>query len=164
MITCTRGQRNLENPVLVIRLVRSAESTVDLARRLHERGHLGQRALLWDLLFNYKRNEPNFRAIVKDTIASCEACQQLKCSIPLYHPLSSHIGDGPWSSIQFDLIMSLPETPRGNKYLLVVYCTYSKYLVLSPLANKEAQTVAAAMLGIFATYRHASRSSVRLGH
>ena len=144
-------------------VVRPKETTRELAQRIHQQAHLGLRSLLWDLLFKHKCTDADLRAIAKTVIDSCETCQHLKRTTPLFHPLSSHIGDGPWSFIQYDLCESLPITERGNKSLLVVYDTYSKFLALRALPNKEAETVATALLDIFATYGVPDESASDLG-
>ena len=43
----------------------------------------------------------------------------------------------------------LPETPRGNIYLLVLVCLFTRFCFLRALPNKEAATIAAVLFTIF---------------
>lgn len=48
-----------------------------------------------------------------------------------------------------DLIGPFKETIRGNKYILTLICHYSKWVEIVAIPNKEAITVAKALLEIY---------------
>ena len=70
----------------------------------------------------------------------------------MFHPLHSSVAYGPWEHLQIDMQTALPPTPRGNRYLLVIFSTFTRYAVLTPLQSKEARPVADALLKAIATF------------
>lgn len=50
-----------------------------------------------------------------------------------------------FETIQMDLVGILPTTENNNKYILTVQCELSAFVILVPLQNKEALTVAKAL-------------------
>ena len=50
--------------------------------------------------------------------------------------------DEVWHTIGVDLIGPLPETPRGNKYIMNVSCLFSKWPEATALPDKTALGVA----------------------
>ena len=47
-----------------------------------------------------------------------------------------------WHTIGVDLVGPLPETPRGNKFIMTVSCYFSKWPEATALPNKTAAGVA----------------------
>ena len=56
------------------------------------------------------------------------------------HPIP--VKDEVWHTIGVDLIGSLPETPRGNKYILAISCFFSKWPEATALPDKTATGIA----------------------
>ena len=52
----------------------------------------------------------------------------------------------PFEYVQLDLKGPLPETPSHNKFLLMVYDHFSKYIEARPIPNKRTQTVVEAFV------------------
>ena len=52
------------------------------------------------------------------------------------------VKDEVWHTIGADLIGPLPETPRGNKYIMTVSCYFSKWPEATSLPDKSATGVA----------------------
>ena len=48
-----------------------------------------------------------------------------------------------WDTVGVDLIDPLPETPRGNKYIITVSCYFSKWLEATDLPDKGTDGVTA---------------------
>jgi len=54
--------------------------------------------------------------------------------------------------VGIDFIGPLPETKKGNKYLLTCTDLFSKWPIAIPLKSKEASGVALSLIGIFSTF------------
>ena len=56
------------------------------------------------------------------------------------HPIP--VKDKVWHTIGVDLVVSLTETQRGNKYIMTVSCYFSKWPEAAALPNKTAAGIA----------------------
>ena len=66
------------------------------------------------------------------------------------HPIP--VKDKVWHTIGVDMIGPLPETPRGNKYLLTVSCLFSKWPEATALPDKTAAGVAEFLFRCFSRH------------
>ncbi|CAL8102490.1 unnamed protein product [Calicophoron daubneyi] len=86
----------------------------------------------------------------RDVVNFCQTCELCaRCKNPKQMnraPLQSIHAGFPNEIVGVDLIGPLPETPRGNKYLLVMVDYFSKWCEAVPLKTMEATTVAEAIL------------------
>ena len=109
--------------------------------------HLSQKRLEEEIRKKYIF--PKLRDTIKRYIASCQTCVSVKqkrnvktgsivTSTP-YHP---------WICWQLDLIGPLDMTLNGNVYILTVVDCFSRYCELRPLKDRNAITVAEALLEI----------------
>ena len=57
--------------------------------------------------------------------------------------------DRPLERVAMDILGPLPETPRGNKYILVVGDYFTKWKEAYPLKNMEASSVARVFVNDF---------------
>lgn len=76
-----------------------------------------------------------------ETVKRCDVCQCTsnkfnKPSAQL-HPIA--VQDTVWHRIGIDLVGPLPETSRGNKYLITCTCYFSKWPEAAPLESKSAE-------------------------
>ena len=76
-----------------------------------------------------------------EIVKRCDVCQRTskkfeKPSAQL-HPIK--IKDTVWHRIAIDLVGPLPETSRGNKYLITCTCYFSKWPEAAPLKSKSAE-------------------------
>lgn len=76
-----------------------------------------------------------------ETVKRCDVCQRTskkfeKPSAQL-HPIK--VKDTVWHRIGIDLVGPLPETSRGNKYLITCTCYFSKWPEAAPLKSKSAE-------------------------
>ena len=93
---------------------------------------------------------PGISVNISEYIKNCATCQKSKNPknfsnrMPLA-PLP--VPSEPNVRIHADLFGPLPKSAAGNKWILTMTCAFSKFVRVIPLPNKEAETVAAAILG-----------------
>jgi len=89
----------------------------------------------------------------------CDACigkiKFLKHKQKNYH---QSIHNKPLSKVYIDTV-TLSRTPRGMKYLLTIEDGFSRFLMAIPVPNKNAETLAGALLEKFVPVLGGSRSS-----
>ena len=84
---------------------------------------------------------------VRRWIGACLPCRQRKtsrnhhASFPGIMPVT-----GPWHTVAIDFQGPFYETKRGNKYVLGIICTYSKWPICVPLPSRKAHLVVRALL------------------
>ena len=66
------------------------------------------------------------------------------------HPIP--VRDEVWHTVGVDMIGPLPETPRGNKYIMTVSCLFSKWPEATALPDKSAEGVATLLLQCFSRH------------
>lgn len=82
---------------------------------------------------------------VIEYIDTCLSCNQRKTSPATSKPAPLQISNTPgrpFSHVQVDVVGPLPLTPRGSRYLLTVYDTFSKYPEAIPMPDKSVSTIA----------------------
>ena len=110
-----------------------------------EGGHLGEDRTLETIRMKFYWSTM-FRD-VKQWCSSCKVCQLRKHPrerprAPLQYP---PIASKPGQVISLDFVGPLPETPRGNKHILVITDMYSKFAEALPLPDQTAETTAGAL-------------------
>ena len=89
---------------------------------------------------------PRLAQDVTDYVHSCSYCNTHKgynqaAQVPIHQ--NANLPTHPFSVVHMDLTgASLPTTKRGNKYILVVKDSLTRYVEIYPLRNKEPITVA----------------------
>ena len=131
--------------VLVPRLARPG-----VLRRAHDHalaGHRGINATLAAVRARFWW--PDITAHVKFYVSNCATCQKSKnpanfsAKAPI-HPLPPP--DMPNQRVHADLFGPLPTSAKNNKWILTMTCAFSKFVRVIPLPNKEAVTVADAIM------------------
>ncbi|CAF1042168.1 unnamed protein product [Brachionus calyciflorus] len=93
------------------------------------------------------KNGKHKRKAVEDFIKQCEVCQKTKNPTTLPKaPLKSIKCHYPMQLVTMDIVGPLAITSNGNKYILVICCHFSKFVVLFSLAEQQAETVANSLL------------------
>ncbi len=92
---------------------------------------------------------PGLAKDVIDFVKDCAQCQKSKnpfnfTAVRPLHPLPAPVK--PNDRVHADLFGPLPASTLGNKWILTLTCAFSKFVRVIPLPNKEAQTVAEAIL------------------
>jgi len=117
-----------------------------IAKVLHEThdaataGHLGVKKTLARVGAEYFW--PNWRRDVKAYVRSCAKCQAYKVSqTKPAGKMYFRRPQGPWYVVSADLVGPLPRSQRGQRFLLVVQDTFSKWTELVSLPSATAHNV-----------------------
>jgi transposase InsO family protein len=89
------------------------------------------------------------RSEISDQLKECDACTRFTVVKTGYHPAQAITAVGPWDHIQIDTSVHLPESPDGFCALLVVIDVFTSFVILRPLRNTKAETVAESLWSIF---------------
>lgn len=93
---------------------------------------------------------PGIHVQVKNFVKKCGDCQRYKHSRPQTEPLEiTTTATSAFEKIFLDLVGPLEEDQEGNRYILTLQCDLSKYIEAYPIVNKEAVTVARALVENF---------------
>ncbi len=118
-----------------------------ILHRLHASTHAGHpgkhRTLLQARMLYYWTQ---MRLDIYKYIENCETCATYNGSVSRPVPIKSYpIPNEPWETVAIDLL-TLPVTTEGHKYLLVAIDHFSRFSVLVPLKDKQAKSVARALI------------------
>lgn len=111
-------------------------------------GHCGKQRLLAVLKSYYVWK--NMQRQVAEFTKTCHTCQINKVKIknkPNF--VITDTPSSPFSTISMDLCGPFEQTANNNKYALTIQCELTKYVVIVPLQNKQADTVAQALIEHF---------------
>ncbi|XP_068739463.1 uncharacterized protein [Montipora capricornis] len=87
---------------------------------------------------------------VHGLVASCHVCGSKKTwGRKRRAPLQQYVVGAPMERIAVDILGPLPETPRKNKFVLVVSDFFTKWTESYPMPNQEASTVAEKLVSEF---------------
>ena len=115
-------------------------------------GHRGRDATLAAL-----RSRHYWPGMVRDTsrwVKKCVACAKRKTPQPHQGLMHIRLYQKPWETIGIDLIGPFPETRVTKyKYVMTVVDFFTHYLVVVPIQNKSAQTVATALFSYSRSWR-----------
>jgi RNase H-like domain found in reverse transcriptase/Reverse transcriptase (RNA-dependent DNA polymerase)/Integrase zinc binding domain len=94
---------------------------------------------------------PGMAKDISEYVRKCDACQRHKYSLPAREPLVvTTTATVAMNKIFLDIIGPFPRDEEdGYVYALTMQCELSKFLVIAPLRNKEAATVARAFVEKF---------------
>jgi hypothetical protein len=89
---------------------------------------------------------PRMFSDIRDTVVACEVCQITGKGASGQATIGgSLVGSSPFEVVAMDL-MAMPVSWSGNKYLMVVEDYLSNYVIVAPLADKTAETIAEVFL------------------
>ena len=104
-------------------------------------GHLGQKKTLAKVCQRFYWSGMN--ADVRSFVRQCYTCASKKSPTKRRRaPLQQYVVGEPMQRTALDILGPLPETERGNKYVLVVGDYFSKWIEAYPVPDERAETVA----------------------
>lgn len=117
----------------------------NLVKDWHAQGHLGITATLGHLQDRFYW--PGMGTDVANWIAGCDTCNRRKAwtkepAAPLRHNLASYPGEC-WA---MDIVGPLEITPSGNRYILSMCDTFTRWPEAVPIPDQKAPTIARAMV------------------
>jgi hypothetical protein len=91
-----------------------------------------------------KYSWPNMKQEIEDYVRKCKSCQINKVLGPQRKvPMEiTTTANQPFEKCCLDIVGPLPETQKGNKYILTFQDELSKFLVAIPIPRQDAETVA----------------------
>ena len=122
---------------------------IALIQHHHALGHFGRDAL-FKKLWSINKWWPGMREDIEKVVQSCDACCRFSVQALGYHPAQFIQADGPWTHIQVDCSVHLPESEDGHKVLLVVIDIFTGFVILKPLITNTAEIIANELWSIFA--------------
>ncbi len=115
--------------------------------RIHSSPHAGHPGKNWTLLqARMLYYWTTMRLDIIKYIDACTTCAENYGSVSRPGPIQSYsIPNDPWDTVAIDLL-TLPLTTDGHKYLLVAIDHFSRFSILVPLKDKQATSVARALI------------------
>lgn len=111
-------------------------------------GHVGQKRLLKKLRSTYRWK--NMSRDVAKFVKTCHQCQLNKIKIQKPELLQlTPTPQKPFDIVCIDTIGKLPTSMENYSYAVTIQCELTKYVVIIPITNKEASTVAEAIVKNF---------------
>lgn len=127
------------------------ETTVDVQTILREHhdsptaGHPGQNRMYKKLRRSFVWK--NMKKTIREYIKKCEMCKKNKTTRHTREAmLETTTPDQPMQVVAIDTVGPLSQTENDNKYALTAQCELTKYIIAVPMPNKEAKTVARALV------------------
>ena len=122
-----------------------------LINDVHRVGHFGVEAT-YRKLFNDGWWWPRMRQDINSLIKECDACARFTVVSAGFHPAQAITALGPWDHVQMDTSVHLPPSPEGFTALLVLLCVFAGFIILLPLKDTRAVTLAHAVYPIFCLF------------
>lgn len=130
-------------------LIENLEEKKEIIRKYHidpiVGGHSGTRKL-----FAKIRSRFFWKNMAKDVanfVKNCKECQFNKASFQVKQKMEiTRTPNKVYEELIIDTIGPLNVTENGNRYALTAICGLSKFLIMVPMPNKEASTVAKALI------------------
>ena len=135
------GQKDVTETFQTIVPRKMRRTILNFCHDLKTSGHLGVNKTISRV--KQKFYWPGLQTDVRSYIAGCETCCKRKGPIPRKRAPMQIVRSGlPMERIAIDILGELPESQRGNKYIVVVGDYFTKWTEALPIPNMEACTVA----------------------
>ena len=128
------------------RLVVPSSMKAQILHTWHDAILGGHRGLI--TTFNKIHDRYYWRNLYEEVKNYCETCQKClftKPSIPFKAPLFPLVSNEPFENVFMDIVGPLPETERGNKYILNFVDSLTKWAISIPLKKTDSVIVARAL-------------------
>lgn len=111
-------------------------------------GHVGQHRLYLRLREKYKWRD--MKNSIAHFVKACELCRRNKIIKHTKEPMRiTTTPSKAFEIISIDTVGPLPLTIKNNRYCVTIQCDLTKYIVVIPIQNKEANTIAKALVENF---------------
>lgn len=128
-------------------VIDNKERTEEILKEFHSDplgGHQGIKRSL--LKIQQKYSWESMSRDVKNYVRNCELCQKIKHFGGVRQPMQiTTTATRPWQRLAVDIVGPLPQTYKGNKYLLTAQDELTKFLFAIPLPNQTAEEIAKAL-------------------
>ena len=139
-----RRAANEDGTSATLQLIAPREYRSEILTELHDSptgGHLGMEKMLGRLRQRYYW--PGFSADVKQWCTTCRTCAARKTASPHQKaPLSTIRAGEPMQTVAVDILGPLPDSPTGNRYVLVAMDYFTRWAEAYAIPNQEATTIA----------------------
>lgn len=123
----------------------------ELIRKTHLFGHFGREAVYKSLLAQGYW-WPKMRDDIQQELVSCDPCTRFTVTKSGFNPSQFISANGPFDHVQVDTSVHMPASPDGFTALLVVIDVFTGFVLLRPLRNTTAESVALQLWDIFSTF------------
>jgi transposase InsO family protein len=128
------------------------EQKKELLEKSHLLGHYGITAMEQIIHEEYQMHWKGLRKDIEQYVKNCSKCRVFNLGKHVFHPPKNHTAKSIGDHWVFDLGTFDVTTPRGNNFILVAMDLFSRFIVLRPLPNKTASTVAKELVSIFSLF------------
>lgn len=134
------------------KLIKDNDEKLNLIKQFHDDpmlgGHCGQKRLLKKLRSFYLWK--NMSRDIAKYVRQCHKCQVNKAAVKHIEPLTlTPTPQKAFDIVCIDTIGPLQKSNHNNCYAVTLQCELTKYIVILPIPNKEASTVARAIFEKF---------------
>lgn len=130
-----------KSPTLQLIIPRSLQASI--FEQVHSSrctGHLGVKRTIARLRRRFYWI--HYKQVIADFCKQCVVCQKRNSPTKRHKaPMKQHLSGAPFERIALDILGPLPESYRGNKYILVVSDYFTKWVESYGIPNQEAITV-----------------------
>jgi hypothetical protein len=112
-----------------------------LLERAHLLGHFGAKAIIDSIKKRYQV-WPGINTQATNLVLSCLECQRFSIKKQGFHPLTSLDAELPWDHIALDLAGPFEKSFNEKVYILVIVYVATRFVILKPITDKSANTVA----------------------
>lgn len=112
-----------------------------LLEQAHAAGHFGGEHVfthVWQMGYYW----PTLRAECAELVGACEQCLRYNIGKKSFHPQHSIHAEFPFDHIAIDNFHMSMTSPRGHNYVLVVVDVATRFVLLYPLQDEKAATIA----------------------
>jgi transposase InsO family protein len=129
------------------------EEKRELLQTEHFLGHV-HHDTLFKKLFNQGYGWKGMRKDCIDFCAACPECLRVNVAKYGYHPLTPIHASLPFDHLAIDLIGPLPTTKDDFSLILIVIDVFTRFVLLRPLKDKRAVSIATELFKIFVDFGH----------
>jgi hypothetical protein len=125
------------------------QDRLDILKQAHEFGHFGGEAIVQRIRKEEGMNWPHIMKDALEVVSKCSTCQKFVIAKTGYNPLKPLYCYSPGFHYQMDLCGPFPCTTDNNTYIMVLLDVATRFIILRPIPDKSAKTVAKELISIF---------------